>query len=179
MAEHAYGHIMAWTSLWILYPIMVSAQPRMDGSQLMTGTMLVFTCISLQHWRHFSIRSLHVLDVLLANLVFSWHLFLGYQTLDAAEWALCLRYALVSATWFLGNELAWHARTRAVACGDDWSYLHIIPHCLFRYYAFGMVMIARGAPWTLWFVGAYVSSIVVLSWTAGRVTTTRRYYPTE
>lgn len=161
MTEHAYDHVMAWTSLLILFPLVYENNPDFEHTAL-AGTMVIFTYVSVQHWRHYSVRWIHALDVALAHCVFLWHLAIAYRGLQWSEWTVCIGYASISATCFLMNESWLHCRTRAVACGDQWSWFHLVPHAMFRYNAFAMVMTARRAPWTWRFVLSYVSSVGLL-----------------
>ena len=161
MTEHQYDHVMAWSSLWILFPLAYTYTLSIETVTL-SVTMILFTVISVQHWRHYSVRWLHALDVVVAHIVFVWHLSIAIRTLPLLEWTLCVRYAITSGAFFLTNELLLHCRARAVASGDAWRWIHLVPHATFRYYAFAMVMTVRRSSWTWKFLASYVASIVVL-----------------
>ena len=161
MTEHTYDHVMAWSSLWILFPLFHEHLYTLERGVL-AGVMVVFTLVSVQYWRQHSLQWLHALDVAFAHIVFLWHVLIAQRTLEASEWTSCVSYGSISAAVFLANEFILDCRTRAVSCGGKWRWRYIVPHATFRYYAFAMVMTARGAPWTWQFVVSYVSSLVLL-----------------
>ena len=162
LMPHPYDHVMAWTSLWILYPVVRESEWNSEWAFL-DCLMAVFSMVSLQHWRNHAVCWLHVLDVVCAHVVFAWHLLIAHRHLEEAEWLVCVSYATRSAICFLGNELVLGCRGRALACGHSWSMLHLIPHSLFRYYAFAMVMTSRGKSWTWRFDGAYIGSVCLFA----------------
>ena len=162
MPKHTYDHVMAWTSLFILYPVSLPQAWSLEAS-LLEALMIVFCVVSLQHWRHYDVHSLHCADVSCAHLAFVWHLRLGSVRLDSAQWQQCLRYAVCSTACFGANETLLRCRDRArTAKGSAELLLLVAPHAMFRYFAFAMVMTARELAWTWRFTVAYVTSIVLL-----------------
>ena len=162
---HPHDHVMAWSSLWILVPLLSEAHATPERI-LLSATMCVFSLVSLQHWRRHARDALFACDVALAHVVFVWHLCIAARELPDDERHACYAYAAGSAALFWLNDWFLCCRSRALACGTAWSFAHLVPHAAFRFLAFCMVMTARRAPWVRGYTLLYIASLWALARTA-------------
>lgn len=162
---HPHDHVMAWSSLWIIVPLLSETHATRERI-LLSATMCVFALVSLQHWRRYARDALFACDVALAHVVFVWHLCIAARELPNDERDACYAYAAASASIFCLNGWFICSRSRALARGAAWSYVHLIPHASFRFLAFCMVMTARRASWVREYALCYVASVWALARTA-------------
>lgn len=159
---HPYDNALAWSSLWILYAVYFIDE-NIPYRVPLKILMLFQTFISVYHWVRYEEDWKKILDVVVSQCVFIFHiilvLFFGFPK-NQENKKICYTCGALSIILFYINTLLLKCRQKAIK--GPYSLWHLLPHPTFRFFAFWFVMIIHGQCWS-WIISIiyYVTLIAM------------------
>ena len=123
---YKYDRTMAYSSLYILIPAYYASR--------YTGLIMISqTLFSILHWKYYSNKFFHYTDISLSVYIFAYHLFL-LQSIEIYYKKISVIFGILTAIVFYNRK---GYRENAVV---KYKIIHVIPHTMFRFFAFWFVM---------------------------------------
>ena len=123
---YKYDRTMAYSSLYILIPAYYASR--------YTGLIMIGqTLFSILHWKYYSNRFFHYTDMSLSVYIFAYHLFL-LQSIEIYYKKISVIFGILTSIVFYNRK---GYRENAVV---KYKIIHVIPHTMFRFFAFWFVM---------------------------------------
>lgn len=123
---YKYDRTMAYSSFYILIPAYYASTPA-------NIIMILQTLFSILHWKYYSNRFFHYTDIGLSLYIFAYHLFL-LQSIEIYYKKISIVFGALTAIVFYNRK---GYRETAVV---KYKIIHVIPHTMFRFFAFWFVM---------------------------------------
>ena len=147
---YKYDRTMAYSSLYILIPTYYAS----NHAQFI---MIIQTIFSILHWKYYSNKFFHNTDIYLSSYIFAYHLLLLYS-IEIYYKKLSILFSLLTAIAFYYKK---GYRERAIV---DYKIIYVLPHTIFRYFAFWFVMSVYEKDFNISFSLLYWLNIIALAY---------------
>lgn len=123
---YKYDRTMGYSSVYILIPAYYASTPA-------NIIMILQTIFSVLHWKNYTNLFFHYTDISLSVYIFAYHLFL-LQSIEIYYRKISMIFAILTVVVFYNRK---GYRESALM---KYKIIHVIPHTMFRFFAFWFVM---------------------------------------